>query len=91
VPNEERKEGKKRRKGGKGKGKKEGEKKDLGSKSINGGGVGRFFFQSPGGLQKNSVGDSLQEKSSSDAARHNRTCGKSTARPHVRARAVNVR
>ena len=28
---------------------------------------------------------------SSDAARHNRTCGKSTARPHVRARAVNVR
>ena len=26
-----------------------------------------------------------------DAARHNRTCGKSTARPHVRARAVNVR
>ncbi len=27
----------------------------------------------------------------SDAARHNRTCGKSTARPHVRARAVNVR
>jgi len=29
--------------------------------------------------------------SSSDAARHDRTCGKSTARPHVRARAVNVR
>jgi hypothetical protein len=27
----------------------------------------------------------------SDAAPHNRTCGKSTARPHVRARAVNVR
>jgi hypothetical protein len=27
----------------------------------------------------------------SDAARHNRTCGKSTARPHVRARTVNVR
>jgi hypothetical protein len=32
---EERKEGKKRRKGGKGKGKKEREKKDLGRKSIN--------------------------------------------------------
>jgi hypothetical protein len=27
----------------------------------------------------------------SDAARDNRTCGKSTVRPHVRARAVNVR
>jgi hypothetical protein len=27
----------------------------------------------------------------SDAARHNRTCGKSTAQPHVRARVVNVR
>ena len=34
------------------------------------------------------VGSSSQ---SSDAARHNRTYGKSTARPHVRARAVNVR
>ena len=60
---EERKGGKERRKGGKGKGKKEGEKKDLGSKSINrddessvGGGVGRFFFQSPGGLPKTRSG-----------------------------------
>ena len=50
---------KKRRKGGKGKGKKERQKKDLGSKSINrddessvAEGVGRFFFQSPGGLPK---------------------------------------
>ena len=57
---EERKEGKKRRKGGKGK--EEREKKDSGSKSIHtgdessvGGGVGRFFFQSPGGLPKTRV------------------------------------
>jgi hypothetical protein len=30
-------------------------------------------------------------KAASDAARHNRSCGKSTPRPHVRVRAVNVR
>jgi hypothetical protein len=54
---EERKEGKKRRKGGKGK--EERAKKDSGRKSIDtgdessvGGGVGRFFLQSPGGLPK---------------------------------------
>ncbi len=56
----ERKEGKKRRK--RGKGKEEREKKDSGSKSIHtddessvDGGVGRFFFQSPGGLPKTRV------------------------------------
>jgi hypothetical protein len=56
---DERKEGKKRRKGGKGKGRNEREKNDLGKKSINRddessvvGHVGRFFFQSPGGLPK---------------------------------------
>jgi hypothetical protein len=59
---EERKEGKNRRKGGQGK--EERDKKDSGRKSIHsgdessvGGGVGRFFFQSPGGLPKTRVSD----------------------------------
>ena len=56
---EESKEGKKRRKGGKGKGKKEREEKDLGRKIISrdddssvGGCVGRFFVESQGFCQK---------------------------------------
>ena len=61
---DETREKKERRKGGKGKGRNEREKKYLGRKSINRddessvvGRVGRFFFQSPGGLPKTRVSD----------------------------------
>jgi hypothetical protein len=40
---------------------------------------------------KTDEGDKTQKETGSDAARHNGTCRKSTARRHVRARAVNVR